>query len=76
MEVLILLDFSMVSRVWKRREMLFGVDLSKNFGKSSVLDLFGGESDVLKILTTICATSARGNQNRTFEFLQPEGCKN
>ena len=31
----------------KRRETLFGVDLSKNFGVSSVLDLFGKGNDVV-----------------------------
>ena len=31
----------------KRRETLFGVDLSKNFGESSVLGVFGERNDVL-----------------------------
>ena len=47
----------MISRVGKRREALFGVDLSKDFGVSSVSDLFGGENNVLRILTVICATA-------------------
>ena len=47
----------MISRVWKRCETLFGVDLPKNFGVSSVLDLFDGGNDVLQIVTTICATA-------------------
>ena len=47
----------MLSRVGKRRGTLFGVDLSKNFGMSSVLDLSGERNDVLQILTNICATA-------------------
>ena len=40
----------MISRVWKRHETLFGVDRSKKFGVSSVLDLFREGNDVLQIL--------------------------
>ena len=41
-------SISTISRVWKRRETLFGVDRSKNFGVSSVLDLFGERNKVFK----------------------------
>ena len=43
--------------MWKRLGVPFGVDLSKNFDVSSVLDLFFEGSDVLEILTGICATA-------------------
>ena len=52
----ILLCISIVSRVWKRRWTLFGVDLSRNFGASSVLDLFAEWNDVLQISIIICVT--------------------
>ena len=42
------LCISMIWRVWKRRGTLFGVDMSKNFGVSSVLDLFGERNDAFK----------------------------
>ena len=42
------LCISMIPRVLKRRETLFGVDLSKIFGVNSVLDLFGERNDVFK----------------------------
>ena len=47
----------MMSRVWNRCETPYGVDLSKNFGVSSCLDLFGEGNDVLEMLTIICATA-------------------
>ena len=53
----VFLCISMISKVWKRRETLFGVDLSKNFGVSSVLDMFGEGNDVLQILIIICTTA-------------------
>ena len=43
----------MFSRVSKRRETLLEVDLSKNFGVRSVLDLFGEGNNVSQILTIV-----------------------
>ena len=37
---------------------LFADDLSKSFGVSPVLDLFGEGNDVVQILTIVCTTSA------------------
>ena len=47
----------------KTLETLFVVDLSKILSVSSVLDLFGGGSDVLQILKDICATAGRKSKS-------------
>ena len=44
---------SMFGRVRRRRETLFGVDLYKNFGVSSVLELLGERNDVRK-MCSVC----------------------
>ena len=56
------LTFKDVSKIDENGpRMIFGVDLSKNFGVSSVLDLLGERNDVVQISTIIYASMHLSN---------------
>ena len=61
--------------VWRRRGTLFGVDLTKKSRRELCSGLVRWRKRCSSNIDNYLLDGGRGNQNRTFEFLQPEGYK-